>query len=68
MNFAVEVPGEASPLNSQELCRVLHLATSSQDNSQRTSAGQQLTEWQGHVDYYTLLQVCKLTIYSGIIV
>ncbi|KAH8682395.1 armadillo-type protein [Xylariales sp. PMI_506] len=56
MSFAIEVPGEASPLSLQELCRVLQLATSSHDFSQRQSAGQQLAAWEAHTDYYPSLQ------------
>ncbi|KAI1849053.1 hypothetical protein JX266_005014 [Neoarthrinium moseri] len=60
MSFAIEVPGEASPLSLQELCRTLQLATSSQDYSQRQSAGQQLSSWESHVDYYASLQLAFL--------
>lgn len=59
MSFAIEVPGEASPLGFQELCRTLQLASTSPDHAQRQSAGQQLSSWeQTQVDYYPLLQVC----------
>lgn len=58
MSFAIEVPGEASPLSFQELCRSLQLASSSPDHTQRQSAGQQLSSWeQTQVDYYPSLQV-----------
>ncbi|KAI0170404.1 putative importin 11 [Pestalotiopsis sp. NC0098] len=57
MSFAIEVPGEASPLSFQELCRSLQLASSSPDHTQRQSAGQQLSSWeQTQVDYYPSLQ------------
>ncbi|KAF7519886.1 hypothetical protein G7054_g12941 [Neopestalotiopsis clavispora] len=57
MSFAIEVPGEASPLGFQELCRTLQLASTSPDHAQRQSAGQQLSSWeQTQVDYYPLLQ------------
>lgn len=56
MSFSIEVAGEASPLSLQELWRTLQLATS-QDFSQRQSAGQQLTSWEVHEDYYPALQV-----------
>lgn len=57
MSFAIEVAGEASPLSLQELCRTLQLATSSLDYAQRQSAGQQLSAWESHEDYYPSLQV-----------
>lgn len=56
MSFAIEVPGEASPLSLHELCRVLQAATAP-DHSQRQSAGQQLASWEAHEDYYPALQV-----------
>ncbi|OTB05591.1 hypothetical protein M426DRAFT_319582 [Hypoxylon sp. CI-4A] len=56
MNFTVEVPGEAAPLNTYELCRVLQTAASSHDHNQRQSATQQLTTWEVHPDYYYTLQ------------
>ncbi|KAK6074186.1 importin-beta domain-containing protein [Seiridium cupressi] len=60
MNFAIEVPGEASPLSLQELCRTLQLASTSLDYAQRQSAGQQLASWEPHPDYYPLLQLAFL--------
>ncbi|KAK7914669.1 importin-beta domain-containing protein [Apiospora marii] len=59
MSFSIEVAGEASPLSLQELWRTLQLA-SSQDFSQRQSAGQQLTSWEVHEDYYPALQMVFL--------
>lgn len=56
MNFAIEAPGAASPLSRVELCRVLQSA-SSQDYSQRQAAGQQLSTWQTHPEFYPTLQV-----------
>ena len=56
MNFAIEVPGEAVPLNAQDLCKALQAGTSN-DHNQRQTASQQLTEWEAHADYYSLLQV-----------
>jgi len=56
MNFAIEVPGEAVPLNAPDLCKALQAGTSN-DHQQRQSASQQLTEWEGHPDYFSLLQV-----------
>ncbi|ETS74816.1 hypothetical protein PFICI_13300 [Pestalotiopsis fici W106-1] len=61
MSFAIEVPGEASPLGFQELCRTLQLASTSPDHTQRQSAGQQLSSWeQTQIDYYPLLQLVFL--------
>ncbi|TGJ85144.1 hypothetical protein E0Z10_g3622 [Xylaria hypoxylon] len=60
MNFAIEVPGAASPLSRVELCRTLQSAGSSQDHQQRQAAGQQLSTWQGHTDYYPTLQTVFL--------
>ncbi|KAI0007770.1 putative importin 11 [Xylariaceae sp. FL0662B] len=55
MDFAIEVPGAATPLSFQELCRTLQLA-SSHDNTQRQSAGQQLSSWETNQEYYPALQ------------
>lgn len=57
MNFAIEVPGEASPLTLQELCKALEAATS-MDNSQRQAAGKQLSTWETQKSYFPSLQVC----------
>lgn len=56
MSFAIEVPGEATPLSLAELYRTLQSA-SSHDQHQRQSAGQQLSSWEAHHDYYPALQV-----------
>ncbi|KAI1465445.1 ARM repeat-containing protein [Daldinia caldariorum] len=56
MNFAIEVPGTATPLNFYELLRTLQTASSSLDNSKRQAAGQQLTAWESNPDYYPTLQ------------
>ncbi|KAI1081940.1 putative importin 11 [Whalleya microplaca] len=55
MNFAIEVPGAATPLGFQELCRILQLANS-HDNSQRQAAGDQLSSWEADLEYYPALQ------------
>ncbi|POS75921.1 hypothetical protein DHEL01_v205688 [Diaporthe helianthi] len=55
MSFAIEVPGEASPLTMQELCKALEAATS-MDNSQRQAAGKQLTTWETQQGYFPSLQ------------
>lgn len=57
MSFPVKVSGETRPLSLHELCRTLQLATSSPDSAQRQSAGQQLSSWESHDDYYPSLQV-----------
>lgn len=60
MSFAIEVPGEASPLTLQELCKALEAATS-MDNAQRQAAGKQLTTWETQQTYFPSLQVCFLS-------
>lgn len=57
MSFAIEVPGEAAPLNLLELARTLEYAALSTDHAQRQSAGQQLQSWESRPDYYVSLQV-----------
>lgn len=57
MSFAIEVPGEAAPLNLVELARTLEYAALSTDHAQRQSAGQQLQSWESRPDYYVSLQV-----------
>jgi hypothetical protein len=57
MSFAIEVAGEAAPLNQWELVKALASAGTSTDHSQRQSASQQLQTWESHPDYYTHLQV-----------
>ncbi|KAJ2890746.1 Armadillo-type fold protein [Zalerion maritima] len=59
MSFAIEVPGEAIPLTPNDLCRVLQGATS-HDYAQRQSAGQQLSSWESHRDYFVGLQAVFL--------
>ena len=62
MSFAIEVPGEANPLNLQELYKALQGANSL-DNAQRQAAGKQLTEWESHQDFYPSLQVCRAALF-----
>jgi len=45
MNFTVEVPGEAAPLNPQQVYLALQAASSSQQLSIQTGA-QQLQTWE----------------------
>ncbi|KAI1328894.1 putative importin 11 [Xylariaceae sp. FL0255] len=59
MNFAIEVPGAASPLSRVELCRVLQSA-SLHDTNKRQAAGQQLSSWESDSDYYPALQTVFL--------
>ena len=59
MNFAIEVPGEAVPLNAQDLIKALHAGTST-DHNQRQSASQQLSEWEAHREYFPSLQVSNM--------
>lgn len=56
-SFAIEVPGEATPLSQWELVKALTTASTSTDHAQRQSATQQLQAWEAHPDYYTSLQV-----------
>ncbi|KAA8636307.1 hypothetical protein SMACR_04965 [Sordaria macrospora] len=60
MSFAIEVPGEAAPLNLLELARTLEYAALSTDHAQRQSAGQQLQSWESRPDYYVSLQTVFL--------
>ncbi|KAK3388872.1 armadillo-type protein [Sordaria brevicollis] len=59
-SFAIEVPGEAAPLNLLELARTLEYAALSTDHAQRQSAGQQLQSWESRPDYYVSLQTVFL--------
>ncbi|KAG6041643.1 hypothetical protein E4U41_003081 [Claviceps citrina] len=59
MGFAIEVPGEASPLSLEALCRTLQSATGN-DHAQRQSAGQQLAAWEQTPGYYSSLQTVYL--------
>ncbi|KAI0197676.1 putative importin 11 [Astrocystis sublimbata] len=56
MNFSIEVPGAASPLNRVELCRALQSASSSQDHHKRQAAVEQLNFWQSYPEFYPILQ------------
>ncbi|KAF3057200.1 hypothetical protein GL218_06289 [Daldinia childiae] len=56
MNFAIEVPGAATPLNFHELLCTLQTASTSHDNNRRQAAGQQLTAWESDPEYYPTLQ------------
>ena len=56
MSFAIEVPGEAAPLNPQQVYLALQSASSSQQLSIQTGT-QQLQTWEIQQGYYPLLQV-----------
>ena len=56
MAFAIEVPGEAAPLNPQQVYLALQSAGSSQQLAIQTGT-QQLEAWKTQRGYYTLLQV-----------
>lgn len=56
MSFAIEVPGEANPLNLDNLCRTLAAATSN-EHARRQAAGKQLTSWEQQSGYFSSLQV-----------
>lgn len=56
MNGAVELPGEANPLNLQTLYQVLTGASSADQQKVKTGT-QQLHNWEKHSGYYSSLQV-----------
>ena len=55
MDFAIEVPGEANPLNQQNLQRIIAQA-SSNDQQQVKTGTQQLTNWEKLPGFYSSLQ------------
>ncbi|OAA62768.1 importin [Niveomyces insectorum RCEF 264] len=59
MSFAIEVPGEAVPLNLPDLCKALE-AGNANDHHQRQSASKQLEQWQSHPHYFSSLQTVFL--------
>ncbi|KHJ33542.1 putative importin-beta domain-containing protein [Erysiphe necator] len=59
MNFVMEFPGEATPLNAEVVSRVLMSATSSEQVKIQT-ATQQLQEWETQRGYFSLLQAAYL--------
>lgn len=65
MAQAVELPGEANPMNLQNVLNAVIMAASSTQQQVQTGA-QQLQNWEKHEKYYTYLQVfllLLLTIY-----
>ncbi|ESZ98817.1 hypothetical protein SBOR_0786 [Sclerotinia borealis F-4128] len=59
MAFSIEVPGEAAPLNPQQVYLALQSAGSSQQLAIQTGT-QQLEAWKTQRGYYTLLQAVYL--------
>ncbi|KAG4034728.1 hypothetical protein MFRU_002g00810 [Monilinia fructicola] len=59
MAFSIEVPGEAAPLNPQQVYLALQSAGSSQQLAIQTGT-QQLEAWKTQKGYYTLLQAVYL--------
>lgn len=64
MTFNIEVPGEAAPLNPQQVYLALQSAGSSQQLSIQTGT-QQLQNWETQKGYYSLLQVSASRILLG---
>jgi hypothetical protein len=56
MNGAIELPGEASPLNPGQVFAALQAAGSNQQQLIQTGT-QQLQTWETQRGYYSLLQV-----------
>lgn len=56
MSFAIEVPGEAAPLNAQQVLHALQSASSHQQQLIQTGS-KQLQTWEVQRGYYPLLQV-----------
>ena len=61
MDFSIEVPAEANPLNTENLYRILKLASSGEQQQLKTSA-QQLQNWEKQPGYYSSLQVRRLLV------
>lgn len=59
MAQAVELPGEANPMNLQNVLNAVIMAASSTQQQVQTGA-QQLQNWEKHEKYYTYLQVLLL--------
>ncbi|KAK3941056.1 armadillo-type protein [Diplogelasinospora grovesii] len=60
MSFAIEVPGEATPLSLFELGKALEAGALSTDHAQRQSASQQLQAWETQPEYFSTLQTVFL--------
>lgn len=63
MTQVVELPGEANPMDLQNVLNALVLAASSTQQQVQTGA-QQLQNWEKQEKYYTFLQVLSLLIPS----
>lgn len=63
MTQAVELPGEANPMNLQNVLNAVIMAASSTQQQVQTGA-QQLQNWEKHEKYYTYLQVLLLLLSS----
>lgn len=63
MAQAVELPGEANPMNLQNVLNAVIMAASSTQQQVQTGA-QQLQNWEKHEKYYTYLQVLLLLLPS----
>lgn len=61
MTQVVELPGEANPMDLQNVLNALVLAASSTQQQVQTGA-QQLQNWEKQEKYYTFLQVLALLI------
>ena len=61
MTQVVELPGEANPMDLQNVLNALVLAASSTQQQVQTGA-QQLQNWEKQEQYYTFLQVLALLI------
>lgn len=57
--FAIEVPGEANPLDETQLLRTLSSAAST-DPQQIQTGTKQLTQWEKYPTYYRHLQSAYL--------
>lgn len=61
MTQVVELPGEANPMDLQNVLNALVLAASSTQQQVQTGT-QQLQNWEKQEKYYTFLQVLALLI------
>lgn len=62
MSFAIEVPGEAAPLDAQQVLHALQSASANQQQLVQTGT-KQLQTWETRPGYYSLLQVSHLRSY-----
>lgn len=64
MAQVIELPGEANPLNLQNVQNALVLASGATQQEVQTGAAQ-LQNWEKQERYHSLLQVLRLFILSG---